>query len=173
VLLCLALPAGRAAALVDITGTWKFTLQHPDIVGTLSCSATINQENDDTLTAPMTCDFFGSGTLTGAVDANNGAFILTGNLGPNPMTMSGQSALDGNSASGIWTVSPVPANGTFTAIRTGGGPAVGGLTELADVTHPGASHGLPMVLWLFGAAAGAAALGGMAVLHRGRRAESR
>lgn len=110
-----AWPAGRAAAAVNISGFWNLTLLHPDVVGTIACSATIGQGGTN-LSASMACDQLGSGTLTGTIDVNTGTFNLSGTLGVNPVSFAGQSALDGNSASGSWVVSPIPANGTFSGI---------------------------------------------------------
>jgi len=177
----IALPVERAAALTDISGTWNLTLLHPDVMGSIPCSASISQPGS-ALSASMTCTGLGSGNLSGSINTTTGAFTLSGPLGGYQMNMSGTAAGDGNSMSGTFTLPPIPSNGTFSGFRKSVPAPLGGVAELpqidsAPVAEPGAS-GEDM-----GVVAGpaAVALGGAVLiafggagwyLRRGRRNEN-
>jgi len=166
----IALPAERAAALTDISGTWNITLLHPDVVGSIACSAVIAQPGS-TLSASMTCTGLGSGTLTGSINTSSGAFTLSGPLGGYTMNMSGTATPDGNSMNGTFTLPPIPSNGTFSGFHKSG--PVGGVARLPGVDRApllgGGSSGQPVSLIASGAALVAFALGGAAWYARRRR----
>lgn len=167
----LAPAAQRAAAAVDISGSWNITLLHPDAGGPIACSASISQPGT-ALSASMTCTGLGSGNLSGSINTTTGAFTLSGPIDGYQMNMSGTAAGDGNSMSGTFTLPPIPSNGTFSGFRKSGpvggislDPQVGAL-PLETRRSSGPSSGL---VASFAGAAAALVLGGIAWHRRSRR----
>jgi len=161
-----------ATALIDMSGEWELVLRHPEVSGLVVCSATVSQTGS-ALSASMTCDQLGSGTLTGAVNLNSGTFYLLGMLGGNQVSFGGQSSSDGMSASGLWAAFPLTGKGNFSGARGGGDAGVGGVTELTNLPplgggggSNGPGGGVPLGAWLIGGSAVAATLGALALRRR-------
>ena len=93
--------------LVDITGKWNLTLAG-DAADT--CSFTFTQSGT-ALTATVSCTVSGTGSLSGTIELNKGAFSVSGTVGIVSFSVMGTT--DGLTMSGTWSTT-TPTAGTFT-----------------------------------------------------------
>lgn len=155
--------SNRAAAQIDLTGTWNL-----ELVGVVNQTLQANVTQNGTA---LTIDFgVGDAQLSGTIDPATGEFNVFGCPGDcGGLSMTGTTSPDGRSMSGTF-LSDFIGSGTFTGTRKAPPPvSVGGYAELPEgarsplETGPSAGPSLG-VLALTAAAvtAGAVALGGVA-----------
>lgn len=110
--------ASSASVTVDLNDRWIVRLSGD---AEATCDLQFVQEVSVETTAALSwtgpCEPSGSVDMTGTIHQKSGSFSLTGTLVGVPAQVSGQSASDGNSATGTWVVTTFPAGGGFIAAR--------------------------------------------------------